>query len=225
MSVSRIIRTIGSAQQTEEYLWDREPVPLEISHVGADPTAQVAATAIAAREDLSHGAFALMGSGLTRIYELAAGWPCRITQLHESGHLRWSTQTLVSPTTMLNTVLLKSPDEESAAIQRLSYEVGAGFVTGGSDLAGHTTIRRTSAGLFLVFESAELGVKRTFLLTPEGLDTVMISEISDAKTPLPHVTATATDTEALRKTVRWLVLEMTNLVVPEGLIELSGLGP
>jgi hypothetical protein len=95
-----------------------------------------------------------------------------------------------------------------------SYGLSPARIHGGSIETGQLDIRRLEHGLSVVLENREAGVRREWRLDQPSPRKVRVFDLQD-RDARPCIMASSDNPVSLRKTVRWLILELTGLIVAD----------
>lgn len=215
MTESCVFRRAPKFKRFGIFQWDEFPVPAGIemycpgSHRGVDGNVRL----YRERPDLS--SWALVGDGNTRRYELGTGWDCALHISLADGHQCWTRQRPVSDSMLRTWTTINGPGMDRTLVYTGSFAVTPCGIRGGSIQMGQLQILRSEHGLSISLENRELGVRREWRLDQPSQRKMRIWDLQDPNTSRPFIIASSDSPVSLRKTIRWLILELTGLVVAD----------
>ena len=212
---SCIYRKNPKFKRFEILRWDELPVPVSIevyrkaSHRGAADNLDVHRE----RQDLS--SWVLVGDGNRRRFELGAGWDCSLETSLANGFRSWTRQRVVGETILRTWTTIDAPGTDRTLAYTGSFGVTPWRVNGGSIQMGQLQILRFKKGLSISLENREIGIRRDWRLDQSSQRKVRICDLQDPDASQPCIIASSDNSVSLRKTIRWLVLELTGLIVAD----------
>ena len=105
--------------------------------------------------------------------------------------------------------------EETPSMSHGTYQVSHDRIHGGGRELGQVDIHRFEGGLFISLGNSQIGVLREWRLEQQSQRRAHLRDLHDRETSRPSIIAQADDGVTLLKTIRWLVLDLTGLMLPE----------
>jgi len=212
---SRIFRRNPMFKRSEIFQWDEFPVPVSIemyrpgSHRGADGNLRLH------REPQDRSSWALVGDGNRKRFEMGAGWDCALEISLADGHQRWTRQRAVGDSLLRTWTTITTPGMDRSLNCTGSYQVSTDRVHGGSTRTGWLDIRRLKHGLSISLEDRGVGIRREWRLDQLSERRAGVYDLQNPDASAPRINASSDNPLSLHRTIRWLILELTGLVVAE----------
>ena len=215
MSESNIIRRCPSFRRCEIFQWDESPAPVSIEAFDPDSLKSPPERLSLHRFRLDRSSYVLMGEGTTRSFEFGTGWDCTFAISLAAGYRRWTKQNLTENSKLRSRVTIKKPEEETPSMSHGTYQISHDRIHGGGGELAQLDIHRFEGGLFISLGNSQIGVLREWRLEQQSQQKANLHDLHDRETSRPSIIAHADDAVTLLKTIRWLVLELTELLLPE----------
>ena len=215
MTESCVFRKTPKFKRSGIFQWDEFPVPVGIevycpcSHRGVDGNICLHRE----RPDLS--SWALVGDGNRRRFELGTGWDCALDVSLADGHQRWTRQRTVGHSILRTWTTINAPGMDRTLAYTGSFEVTPCRIRGGNIQMGQLQILRLEHGLSISLENRKIGVRRKWRLDQSSQRKMRICDLQGSDASRPFIMASSDSPVSLRKTIRWLILELTGLIVAD----------
>ncbi len=215
LTESSVFRKTPKFKRSEIFRWDELPVPAGIEAYGTGSHGGVDGNLSPYRERPDLSSWALVGDGNTRRFELGTGWDCALHISLADGHQRWTRQRVIWDSTLRTWITISAPELKRTSFCIGRYEVGSRTIHGGSPDMGWLDIRAFRHGMSISLESREIGVRRVWRLDHLSQRRTRDYDLRTPDASTPCVIVASDNPLSLRRTIRFVVLELTGLMVPE----------
>jgi hypothetical protein len=218
MTESYIFRKQPLFKRSEVLQWDEWPVPVSSESYRPASHRGDADNLSLQRESRDHSSWVLLGDGTRKEIELSGGWDCALDFSLADGLRCWTRQRAINDSIMRMWTTIHVPGMDRTLVYTGCFEVTPDRIRGGSVQMGHLTIIRDDDGLAISLENRELGIQRDWRMDRPSHGKVLIYDLWDPAASHPTIIASSDHPASLHKTTRWLVFELTGLIVADGFL-------
>jgi len=167
------------------------------------------------RHQLGGPTLVLLGAEASHWFTFGPAWECTTETSVPDGFYRRIQQKLVAHDKIQIWVMTKVPDAEGTALNHAVFRMDDRSIHGGSPDLGSVDIIRRGSGFFVSVSSREFTERREWRLERETPDRLTVYDAHETDGE-PVVSIDADTPEAASKTMRFLLYELTGLMVAPG---------
>jgi hypothetical protein len=211
-----IFRRSPKFKRSQFMVWDESPVPLDSISAPSYSLGKGNVRLHREQQDLLWSV--LVGDGSRRSFHIGMGWDCELDVTLSDGTRYRAWQQAMGDSSVRIRATTHEPRIGSTEVWSGSFTLTPWRLTGGTAHGGHLQITRSRRDMSISLEYPSLGVRREWRIDQPAARRVRVFDLAGGTPARPSIVVSSDDLDSLKKTARWLVLELTGIVVAEGFL-------